>query len=86
MLSLGDPRDTTLEDNENAQLMPITGPSKAVDAIPVPIKLDQLNVDTAIANIVQEELAPVVDNTTDQPTDANDRHDDATDGNTTQKE
>ena len=86
MLSLGDPRDTTLEDDENAQLMPITGPSKTVDAIPVPIKLDQLNVDTAIANIVQEELAPVVDNTTDQPTDANDRHDYAIDGNTTQKE
>ena len=36
--------------------MPIGGPSNVVDANPVPIKLDQLNVDSAIANIVQDEL------------------------------
>ena len=56
MLSLGDPRDDTLEGDENAQLMPIGGPSNVVDANPVPIKLDQINVDSVIANIVQHEL------------------------------
>ena len=56
MLSLGDPRDDTLDGDENTQLMPIGGPSNVVDANPVPIKLDQLNVDSVIANIVQDEL------------------------------
>ena len=55
LLSLGDPRDDTLEGDENAQLMPIGGPSNVVDANSVPIKLDQLNVDSVIANIVQDE-------------------------------
>ena len=38
LLSLGDPRDDTLDGDENAQLMPIGGPSNVVDANPVPIK------------------------------------------------
>ena len=54
MLSLGDPRDDILDGDENTQLMPIGGPSNVVDANPVPIKLDQLNVDSAIAKLLAE--------------------------------
>ena len=57
LLSLGGVRDDTLEEDDNAQLMPVGAPTNIVDAAPVPVRLDQLNVDTAIADIIQlEEL------------------------------
>ena len=55
LLSLSEVRDNTLEDDDNADLMPIGLPTNIVDAAPVPVRLDQLNVDTAIAEIVQME-------------------------------
>ena len=49
--------------------MPIGAPSNIVDAAPVPVRLDQLNVDTAIADIMQtEELEQQnIDNVTPAP-------------------
>ena len=35
--------------------MPISAPTGIVDAAPVPILLDQINVDNAIANIIDNE-------------------------------
>ena len=57
LLSLGDSLDTTADDVEdNAMLMPIGGgESVPVDVAPQPIQLDQINVDAAIADIVQTE-------------------------------
>ena len=55
LLSLGEVRDNTLEDDDNAELMPVGAPTNIIDAAPVPVRLDQLNVDTAIAEIVQME-------------------------------
>ena len=55
LLSLGEVRDNTLEDDDNAELMPVGAPTNIIDAAPVPVRLDQLNVDTAIAEIVQTE-------------------------------
>ena len=55
LLSLGDVREDTLNDDDNAQLMPVGAPSNIVDMAPVPVRLDQLNVDTAIADIMQME-------------------------------
>ena len=55
LLSLGDVREDTLDEDDNAQLMPVGAPSNIVDAAPVPVRLDQLNVDTAIADIMQTE-------------------------------
>ena len=55
LLSLGEVRDNTLEDDDNAELMPVGAPTNIIDAAPVPVRLDQLNVDTAIAEIVQAE-------------------------------
>ena len=55
LLSLGEVRDNTLEDDDNAELMPVGAPTNIIDAAPVSVRLDQLNVDTAIAEIVQAE-------------------------------
>ena len=55
LLSLGEVRDNTLDDDDNAELMPVGAPTNIIDAAPVPVRLDQLNVDTAIAEIVQTE-------------------------------
>ena len=55
LLSLGNVRDHTLDEDDNAQLMPVDAPTNIVDVAPVPVRLDQLNVDTAIAGIMQTE-------------------------------
>ena len=60
LLSLHDEiRDDTLDEadeEDNAALMPIDGTGAAVDVAPQEIRLDQPNVDAAIAEIVQKEL------------------------------
>ena len=60
LLSLHDNvRDDTLDEadeDDNAALMPIGGISAAVDVAPQEIRLDQPNVDAAIAEIVQNEI------------------------------
>ena len=54
LLSLGEMRNDTLDDNnENAELMPIRGPNVPLDITPQPIRLDQLSVDNAIAEMTQ---------------------------------
>ena len=54
LLSLGEVRNDTLDhDDENAVLMPIGGPNFTVDVAPEPIRLDQVNVDKAIAELIQ---------------------------------
>ena len=53
LLSLSEVRDNTLEDDDNADLMPVGLPTNIVDAAPVPVKLDRVNVDTAIAEMLQ---------------------------------
>ena len=55
LLSLGEIRDNTLEDDDNAELMPIGGQNMAVDAAPEPIHLDQVSVDKAIAELIQDD-------------------------------
>ena len=55
LLSLGEIRDDTLEDDDNAELMPIGGHNVAIDAVPEPIRLDQESVDQAIAGLIQDE-------------------------------
>ena len=55
LLSFGDVCDDTLNEDDNAQLMPVGTLTNIVDAAPVPVRLDQLNVDTAIADIMQTE-------------------------------
>ena len=55
LLSLGEVHDDTLEDDDNSQLMPVGAPSQIVDAAPVTVRLDQINVDNAIADIIQSE-------------------------------
>ena len=55
LLSLGDVREDTLNEDDNAQLMPVGAPTNIVDVAPVPVRLDQLNIDTAIAGIMQME-------------------------------
>ena len=76
LLSLSEVRDNTLEDDDNADLMPVGLPTNIVDAAPVPVRLDQLNVDTAIAEMVQmeelekqttEELMPNPDKNANKP-------------------
>ena len=53
LLSLGEIRDDTLDDNnENAELMPKC-PNVPLDIAPQPIRLDQLSVDNAIAEMIQ---------------------------------
>ena len=55
LLSLGNVCEDTLDEDDNAQLMPVGAPSNIVDAAPVPVRLDQLNIDTAMADIMQTE-------------------------------
>ena len=56
LLSLGEVWDDTLDhDDENAVLMPIGGPNITVDVAPEPIRLDQVNVDKAIAELIQND-------------------------------
>ena len=56
LLSLGEVRDDTLDnDDENAVLMPIGGPNVTVDVAPEPIRLDPVNVDKAIAELIQND-------------------------------
>ena len=55
LLSLGEIRDNTLEDDDNAELMPIGGQNVAVDAALEPIRLDQVSVDKAIAGLIQDD-------------------------------
>ena len=79
LLSLGEVHDNTLEDDDNAELMPVGAPTNIIDAAPVPVRLDQLNVDTAIAEIVQteelekqatEDVIPNPDKNTNKPDNA----------------
>ena len=53
LLSLGEVCNNMLDEEENSQLMPIGIPTNVIDAAPVPLGLDQENVDNAIANIIQ---------------------------------
>ena len=54
LLSLGEVGNETLDDNnENAELMPIGGQNVPLDIAPQPIRLDQLSVDNAIAEMTQ---------------------------------
>ena len=57
LLSLGDSLNSTLDDaDDNACLMPIGGGgSVPLDVAPQPLRLDQINVDAAIAGVVQSE-------------------------------
>ena len=79
LLSLGEVCDNTLDDDDNAELMPVGAPTNIIDAAPVPFRLDQLNVDTAIAEIVQmeelekqaaEDTTPIPDENANKPGDA----------------
>ena len=73
LLSLGDVREDTLDEDNNAQLMPVGAPTNIVDAAHVPVRLDQLNVDTAIAGIMQtKELEQQnIDDVTPAPDESN---------------
>ena len=54
-----DIRDDTLDEadeEDNSTLMPVGGTGAAIDVAPEPIRLDQPNVDAAIAEIVQNEI------------------------------
>ena len=57
LLSLSTPRDITTDSvlDENSSLMPVGGPTPYEDVNPVPIHLDQVTVDGAIAEIVEQE-------------------------------
>ena len=55
LLSLGGSSENQMDEEDNAALMPIGTPTDIVDAAPVPILLDQVNVDNAIANIINTE-------------------------------
>ena len=73
LLSLGDVREDTLDEDDNAQLMLVGAPTNIVDVAPVPVRLDQLNVDTAIAGIMQtKELEQQnIDDVTPAPDESN---------------
>ena len=59
LLSLGTIRDDTLdEDTENSELMPIGSQDAPIDAVPQPIRLDQISVDKAIVGFIQDEEVP----------------------------
>ena len=53
MLSLGEVRDDTINEDDNAQLMPVGAPTSITDAVPVSALLDQVNVDNAIASTLE---------------------------------
>ena len=55
LLSLGEVWDNTIEDDDNSQLMPVGAPINIIDAAPVPVMLDQINVDNAITSIIEAE-------------------------------
>ena len=56
LLSLGEMgNDIPDDNNENAELMPIGGQNAPLDITPQPIRLDQLNVDNAIEEMIQAE-------------------------------
>ena len=57
LLSLSTPRDITTDNvlDENSSLMPVRGPTTYEDVNPIPIHLDQVTVDGAIAEIVEQE-------------------------------
>ena len=58
LLSLQDLHDDTKDDdpvNENTELMPIGGVNLPVDVALVPIELDQIQVDQAIAKLTKQE-------------------------------
>ena len=55
LLNLSDARNNTLDDADNSQLMAVGIPSNVVDAAPVPLRLDKVNMDSAIADLVQAE-------------------------------
>ena len=57
LLSVSTPRDITTDNvlDENSSLMPVGGPTLYEDVNPVPIHLDQVMVDGAIAEIVEQE-------------------------------
>ena len=57
LLSLSTPRDITTDNvlDENSSLMLVGGPTPYEDVNPVPIHLDQVTVDGAIAEIVEQE-------------------------------
>ena len=73
LLILGDVREDTLDEDDNTQLMPVGAPTNIVDVAPVPVRLDQLNVDTAIAGIMQtKELEQQnIDDVTPAPDESN---------------
>ena len=53
LLSLSEMGNDTLDDNnENAELMPMGGQNVPLDITPQPIRLDHLNVDNAIAEMI----------------------------------
>ena len=65
LLSLGEVRDDTINDDDNAQLMPVGAPTSITDAVPVPVLLDQINVDNAIASMIEaDELDKTESNVT----------------------
>ena len=53
LLSLGEVRDDTIDDDDTAQLMPVGAPTGIIDAVPVPVLLDQVNVNNAIASMLE---------------------------------
>ena len=57
LLSLSTPRDITTDNvlDEDSSLMPVGGPTPYEDVNPVPIHLDQVTIDGAIAEIVEQE-------------------------------
>ena len=63
LLSLSMPRDITMDNvlDENSSLMPVGGPTIYEDVNPIPVHLDQVTVDGAIAEIVEQE--DILDNT-----------------------
>ena len=92
LLSLGEVHDDTLDEVDNTQLMPVGVPTNIVDAAPIPVRLDQLNVDTAIADIIQTEeleqqdaadITPVPDeNNGNKPAEAKDKNSKNAEGTT----
>ena len=50
LLSLG-----SIEDDDNSQLMPVGALTNIIDAAPVPVMLDQINIDNAIAGTIEAE-------------------------------
>ena len=56
LLSLGDTFEDTLDEgDDNALLMPIGGANVPEDVAPQPLRLDQINVDNAIAGLISAE-------------------------------